>query len=149
MINIEKKHKCIIRICAFSSFPYSKYVRSSSIGNKIFYQKRSLLLTYIVYNRSIVTLVQWLQLDNKGLNVLSSQLKQLGTIGDTCAEGGASDLARKLKQMEGAALLYNQKLSPDVTRGSKLLSYHWYFAFGPLVFEEYFDLTDFRLKNSM
>ena len=71
-----------------------------------------------MHSRSIVSLVQWLQLDNKGLNVLSSQLKQLGSIGDKATDGNGSDLARKLKQLEGAALLYDQKLSPDVTRGS-------------------------------
>ncbi len=68
--------------------------------------------------RSIVSLVQWLQQDNKGLSGLSGKLKHVTTV-DESPESNVAELARKLKQLETTAKLYDQKISTDVTKGSK------------------------------
>ncbi len=75
----------------------------------------------------MVTLVQWLQLDTKGLNVLGAQLWGLGAGAPGGGAGAAAeetDIARRFRQLETAARLYDQKVSPDVAKGSESL-FRW------------------------
>ncbi len=67
-----------------------------------------------------MSLVQWLQQDNKGLSALSGKLKHVTTTEES-PECNVAELARKLKQLETTAKLYDQKVSTDVTKGSKFI----------------------------